>query len=873
MFISVSSQGDTVPAEGYRLYYIYHNPNRIENTAIVTEYISDNMAQFSLDHCDKTFNQRAGLSRHVRLNHANGKSYKCSTCDKGFTRKDYLNRHMKIHEGPQYYCKICGKSFYRKDKYQQHERTHHQVGGLNKENEIGQGDQECQEFFEEASVKGSLKTASIKAGREKDPMVFLGKSQDRLINRLKREIKNGGVKWYLSIQVQFKKDKKDVIETVEPHFRGKCQIALKPDDIKKGFEDSVKKIHTSFMEYQRQGSNCALDHVMNATLNMAKYQPLRGSSYIPLPITIRSKHAIINVQNTDKKCFLWSVLSALYPVNKNHNRVTKYIEHQDTLNMTGMSFPVKVHDIPKFETLNKISVNVFGFEKGEVIPIHITPERFDRHVNLLLLGDGKKQHYCWIKDLNRLLSDQNKHNSCTYFCPHCLHGYTKQSLLEDHMPYCQIHGAQKVELPTEKDKWLYYKDVVKQLKVPFVIYADFECFATKIDTCNPDPSQSYTQKVTHHVHSGFAYKVVGLNDELSKDPVVYRGENVADAFIEHMLKEKDKIDLIYKNPKPLNMSEEDGRAFNGASDCHICHKELGDDRVRDHCHITGKFRAAAHNDCNVNYKLRNRIPVIFHNLRSYDAHLIMQAIGKVSDNINCIPNNMEKYVSFSMGSMDFIDSFQFLPTSLEKLVGNLKEPDFKHLSKTFAPDKLSLLLRKGVYPYDYVDSPIKLTETQLPPPSAFENTLTGESVSEKDYDHAQNVWQIFNIKSLGEYHDLYVLSDVLQLADVFENFREICLNYYELDPTHFYTSPGLAWQACLKMTGQKLELLTDLDMHLFIEKGLRGGISTITNRYSKANNPYHRYVHHHHHHHQLLRHPHPHPHHHHHHHHHQLQHP
>ena len=153
MFISVSSQGDTVPAEGYRLYYIYHNPNRIENTAIVIEYISDNMAQFSWDHCDKTFNQRAGLSRHVRLNHANGKSYKCSTCDKGFTRKDYLNRHMKIHEGPQYYCKICGKSFYRKDKYQQHERTHHQVGGLNKENEIGQGDQECQEFFEEASVK------------------------------------------------------------------------------------------------------------------------------------------------------------------------------------------------------------------------------------------------------------------------------------------------------------------------------------------------------------------------------------------------------------------------------------------------------------------------------------------------------------------------------------------------------------------------------------------------------------------------------------------------------------------------------------------------------------------------------------------------
>ena len=760
------------------------------------------MAHFTCKECDKTFNHRSGLSRHRQQSHAVEVRYNCSMCDKYFSRKDTLNRHMQTHT------------------------------------KVGKGDQDCQDFFEEASVKGSLKTATIKAGKEKDPIVFLGKNLDKLEKRLKNEIGKGGVKWYLSIQVQFKKEKKEEIETVEPHFRGNCQIALKPEDIQKGVEDSVKKIHTSFAEYQRQGSNWSLDHVINVTLNMARYQPLKGSSFIPLPIKLRTKHAIVNVQNTDKKCFLWSVLAALYPVKNHSNRVTKYLEHQNAIDMTGLSYPMKVSNVPKFERQNQISVNVFGYEKGEVIPIHITTERFVRHVNLLILDDGKKQHYCCVRDLNRLLSSQNKHKACTYFCSYCLHGFTKESLLEDHIPYCQIHGPQRIELPTEQDKWLCYKDVAKQMKVPYVIYADFECFATKIDTCNPDPSKSYTQKVTHHVPSGFAYKVVGLNDELSKDPVVYRGDEVADVFVDHMLKEQEKIDLIYKNPKPLNMSVEDWRAFNSAKDCHICHKELGDDRVRDHCHITGKFRAAAHNDCNVNYKLRHRIPVIFHNLRGYDAHVIMQAIGKVDKQINCIPNNMEKYVSFSMGSMDFIDSFQFLPTSLEKLVSNLKEADFKHLSKTFPSDKLPLLLRKGVYPYDYVDSPLKLAETQLPPSHAFQNTLTGESVSEKDYDHAQKVWQTFDIQSLGGYHDLYVLSDVLQLADVFENFRHICLSYYELDPAHFYTSPGLAWQACLKMTGQKLELFMDLDMHLFIEKGLRGGISTITNRYSKANNPY-----------------------------------
>ena len=114
--------------------------------------------------------------------------------------------------------------------------------------------------------------------------------------------------------------------------------------------------------------------------------------------------------------------------------------------------------------------------------------------------------------------------------------------------------------------------------------------------------------------------------------------------------------------------------------------------------------------------------------------------------------------------------------------------------------------------------------------------MSGECITEEDYAHAQTVWREFGLQNLGQYHDLYVLTDVLALADVFENFRDICLNYYGLDAVHFYTSPGLAWQAALKMTGVHLELLTDIDMHLFIEQGLRGGISTITHRHAKANN-------------------------------------
>ncbi|XP_063420723.1 uncharacterized protein LOC134705941 [Mytilus trossulus] len=189
--------------------------------------------------------------------------------------------------------------------------------------------------------------------------------------------------------------------------------------------------------------------------------------------------------------------------------------------------------------------------------------------------------------------------------------------------------------------------------------------------------------------------------------------------------------------------------------------------------------------------------------------------------------------------MDFIDSLQFMSSSLQKLVENLAKEGsskFRHMTSHFGEEKIHLFLRKQVYPYEYFDTEAKFFESQLPSIENFYSTLSREGITSLDYAHAQHIWQLFKIQNLGQYHDLYVLSDVLALADVFENFREICLNYYGLDAAHFYTSPGLAWQAALKMTGVKLELLTDIDMHLFIEKGLRGGISMISHRHVKTNN-------------------------------------
>ncbi|XP_021351034.1 uncharacterized protein LOC110448879 [Mizuhopecten yessoensis] len=607
--------------------------------------------------------------------------------------------------------------------------------------------------------------------------------------------------------------------------------------------ESIRKIQNSFTEYQRQGSNWTLDKVIQIQIHFAKYKPLKGSSYIPLPIKLRSKHAIINVQNKDKKCFMWSILAALHPVKRDSQRVTKYIDHRHELNFDGISFPVKVADINKFETQNKITVNVLGYEKGSLFPIHVTKQRFDRHVDLLLITDGRKSHYCWIKNVNGLLYDQYSYGHRYYHCMYCLQGFTKGRILNDHISYCREHRTQKVKLPTEEDKWLFYKDVRKQLKVPYIIYADFESFQVPIHRCEVDPNKSHTEKTTQHVPSSFAYKVVGLTQTTSKEPLVYRGPDVTEKFVECMLREQEDIEQKFKNVKPMVMTGRDWQAFKTAISCHICGKELGDDRVRDHCHVTGAFRGAAHNECNIMFfKFTGRIPVVFHNLRGYDSHLIMQAVGKVSDKeIKCIPNNMEKYISFSIGCMDFIDSFQFMGTSLEKLIANLSEEGkdtFEHMTQHFGEEKIEHLLKKQVYPYDYFDGPHRFQETVLPPKEAFRSSLTGEDVSDEKYDHALKVWKQLGIHNLGEYSDLYVITDVLGLADVFENFRNLCLESYGLDAAHFYTAPGLAWQAALKMTDVRLELLTDIDQHLFIEKGLRGGISMISHRFAEANNPY-----------------------------------
>jgi hypothetical protein len=240
--------------------------------------------------------------------------------------------------------------------------------------------------------------------------------------------------------------------------------------------------------------------------------------------------------------------------------------------------------------------------------------------------------------------------------------------------------------------------------------------------------------------------------------------------------------------------------------------------------------------------------VVFHNLKGYDSHMIIKKAYEINNqlgnkSIDVIPNSYEKFMSFSIGDLKFIDSLQFMASSLEKLVENLYDPTdkFKHfhsMKKEF-PEHYEMLSRKGVYPYEWMDDISKLDHRGLPPREAFYSKLRQDSVSEEEHRWGSEVYERLGCQSFKDYHLAYLKTDVLLLADVFEKFRKVCMNYYKLDPANYLSAPSLAWDAMLLLTGIELDLITDMKMLDMVERMKRGGLCFVgSKRYVKANNKY-----------------------------------
>ena len=691
-----------------------------------------------------------------------------------------------------------------------------------------------------------------------DPKTFFQKTRNILI-KFFQENKNTKMKMILICQMQ-KTDLTtgETIE-VEADFHSDIEINIAEKDDKKLLDKMIARIEEVLANFQQSGSNWVFQEIRRLEIHFANWQPLGGSTFIPLPAKLKNKKGVINIKNEDNQCFKWCVVRALNPVDQNSNRLTKELVKQSkSLNWNGLKFPVGLKAIKIFENNNpSISINVFGYEE-EVYPLKISKEKRINNVDLLWISDEKKQHYCVIKDLSKFLrSSLTKHHETVEICRSCLNHFPKGKL-KNHEEYCFQNETIKIEMPKEESS-ISFKHHNRSIKVPFVVYADFEAFTKEIKTIPQNDRVAFTQKYQHHQPSGFCYKIVGQN---IKRCVLFRAaknEDVSRKFVEMLEEDIKKIFQQFNFSKKMVISPQEQKDFLNAEFCWICQKKFKKDekKVRDHDHFTGKFRGAAHNKCNLQFKKPQFTPVIFHNLSGYDAHLFVKNLGVSEGNIKCIPNNEEKYISFSKEivvdswekdgktvdvkhEIRFLDSFKFMASSLAGLVDNLARSGmekFQNLKKEFK-ENFELLTQKGVYPYDYMNCLEKCSETQLPIKEDFYSKLNDCNITDKEYKHAQDIWEKFGINNLGEYHDLYLKTDVLLLADVFEEFRNICLENYNLDPAWYYTSPGLSWDALLKHSKVNLELLTDPDMLLMFEKGIRGGISMISNRHGRANNKF-----------------------------------
>ena len=724
---------------------------------------------------------------------------------------------------------------------------------------------------EKSAFNESVVDYVIKGDPLYGPSEFLHIAKPHVINIMASN-RNIKTKLYLNCLMS----RSDPVGTIIKKFRFHSigyKIITETTDIYEIYNEMIDEIEEEIQKVeQAEGSGWVFLEVENLTLHTDIWDPIKGSSYIDLPKELKNKKAIINMKNEDNdKCFLWCVLRALNPKDRDAERIDKDLKNKEnTLNMEGIDYPVSLKDIKRFEKQNlDISISVLGYSKDErIYPLRISEftkkkkeDERKHNIVLLLIKNGDNSHYCYVKNLSALLSSQvNKHKSKLYFCLNCLNGYDDLEKLEKHKEYCSEEESIKINMPPP-DTYIKFKNFLYSERAPFAIYADFESLLKPLDTCEPNPNKSYTHKYQKHEPLSFVYYIKSFNESVYKSTLrKYVKENEEDpdpidVFI-NWLEEDVKIISGLGNEK-MKITPEEEEQFKQASNCWICGKLLNiEDRVRDHCHYTGRYRGAAHNLCNLKYSKPNNISVFFHNLTGYDSHLFIKKLNTTMGAIDCIPNNEENYISFSKTIISgeyknkngeiknkyfkivFKDSLKFMASSLEALVNNLPDGSLNNLNKYFTSKQVKLLKQKGFFPYDYMDSIEKLKDSKPPPQKAFYSKLTGKGINNYNYNHVLNVWKTWNMKTFKEYLELYNITDVLLLADVFENFRDICLKNYGLDPVYYYTAPGLAWDAMLKMTKINLELLSNIDMLLMIEKGIRGGISIISNRYGKANNKY-----------------------------------
>ena len=512
-------------------------------------------------------------------------------------------------------------------------------------------------------------------------------------------------------------------------------------------------------------SRFVFDEVLYIDVDFHQLNLTRGSSYLPLSKWLAHKKAIINPKNEDQECFKWAVIATLRweEINKDPQRISKLKRFEADFDWSGIRFLVSVKDIKKFELKNQVSINLLAIEDRQIY-ICRKGGNYERVINLMIISESNRKHYVAIKSLSRLLSNQNtRHKGKEYFCLNCLQGFKEEASRNEHIGYCKDNESVRIEMPHKKPI-VEYSDGQFQFKVPFIMYADFESILEPISGPGNNPRISTARGINVHVPSGWCIRSEFAYGKV-KDPLkLYRGKDCVKKFCDHIIGEACHLYGSFPE-KPMEPSTKaQWKDYKKASSCHICLKPFreGKPKVRDHCHYSGIYRGVAHSPCNLQYKIPSSIPIVFHNLSGYDAHLFIKGLAdSVSRGakMGVIAKNKEDYITFSINvevnkyidkdgeerskeiELRYIDSFKFMSSSLYSLVNNLAHRNNKFFGfEDYNESQYKLLIRKGIYPYEHMDNWDKFRETVLPPKEAFYNKLAMAGVTEEDYEHVNRVW-------------------------------------------------------------------------------------------------------------------------------------
>ena len=677
-------------------------------------------------------------------------------------------------------------------------------------------------------------------------LTSLYSSMSSLLFRKFRSLKKGyGIKFQVALRLilekySFENEKKIVIS---PFFPSEQQVVLTKTKLHVKLKKAVQSAYSKFDAFVEMGSGWVLRKVKDVSIALVAFQLFRGGcGAATLPASLVKRKCCFGVRGVPQdRCFLYAVAAALCSKERNRSRNCGVYERIISLFCTdNISFPIDIKGVKRFDKNNIVSVNVYGYD-GIVYPLYLSEKSSDEycHANVLLW----KNHFYCISDLARLVAAHTRvtRRKC-FVCNYCLSFFASKKSYTMHQGLCRKNGTQ-FHLPSSSENVARFQNYRNMIAAPFVIYCDMETMIAGKVQRKGGKMKSSRQHVPISVG---AVTVCRANDKFSPEPFLYTGLDCIDVLFKHLHNEVQRICYIMEHVNiPCRMTKADVDKFNATLSCYMCNRPFEShphlDKVRDHCHLSGKFRYTLCSVCNLTRaKEIARIPVFFHGFTNYDSHFLIQKLSSFECNsIHVIPRNAERFLSFSLGYLCFKDSYQFLGESLSVLAQNLKTKSskcFRHLKRWIhGKEERHLLMKKGIFPYSYFSDISILQNSELPPKECFRNDLTGQDISEEEYQHALLVWKLFNCKIFQHYLEIYLKTDCLLLADIFENFRDICIRDYGLDPCHYFSSPHFTYDAFLRFSQVSLELLSKLNHYLFITRGIRGGLSMVSHRYAAAN--------------------------------------